>query len=137
MFERSSNIWLFYKLMVQTWKSIVLVSCRIWQFTDMLDAQHFIQLTLILFYFTLLFIQENQNKNFFSHFSERISRVLNFIQRIHVDNYKTILISVLIILSAHSIPISNTLILFTIISIRYVRYLFNNLEIITPLLLFF
>ena len=40
-FERFNNIWLFYKLMLQTWKSIVLVPSRIWPFTHMLDTQHF------------------------------------------------------------------------------------------------
>ena len=40
-FERSSNNWLFYKLRLQTWKSIVLVSSQIWPFTHMLDTKHF------------------------------------------------------------------------------------------------
>ena len=98
VFERSSNIWLFYKSMLQTWKSIVLVSSRIWPFTLKLDTQHlsfllanWLQFNFIL-HFSLPKKSNHKIKNLFiylfNHFSKKIRRVLNSIQRIYLDNYK-------------------------------------------------
>ena len=130
--------------MSQIWKSIaslsLLSNLTIHSHVGYPTFFYPVDFNLILFC-TSLYPRKSKQNNFFflfNHFSERIRRVLNFIQRIHMDNYRTLLISVLIILSVHSMPISNTLILFTIIiPIWYVRYLFNNLEIITTILLFF
>ena len=38
----------------------------------------------------------------------------------------------MIIFLAQSIPLSNTLILFTLTLVQYVRYLFDNLKILLP-----
>ena len=64
-----------------------------------------------------------------NNFPKRIRRLIN---STYLDNYRTILTSILIILSAQSIPLSNTLILFTLISVLYVRYLLCSRNILLP-----
>ena len=127
VFERSSNICPFYKSMLQTWKSIVLVSSWIWPFTHKLDTQHlsflsdnWLQLNFIE-HFSLSKKSNIKFKNFsfffffLNNFSEKIRGYLTLYKEYTWTITKTRLTSVLIMLSAYSIPIPYTFTLFTII----------------------